>query len=63
MELQDITMDDFQAYEGVRESGVTNMLSPDVQDLAGISKEVHAAIMKHYSALCAKWPAIRDLSS
>ena len=62
MELEDITMGDFQAYEEVRQSGVTNMLSPDVQDLADISKEVHVAIMEHYVKLCAKWPAIRDLS-
>ncbi len=61
MELEDITMEDFQAYEEVRQSGVTNMLSPDVQDLAGISKETHAAIMEHYGELCTKWPAIREL--
>ena len=62
MELKDIIMTDFQAYEEVRQSGVTNMLSPDVQDLANISKEVHLTIMKHYGELCKKWPAIRDLS-
>ena len=62
MELEDITMDDFQAYEEVRQSDVTNMLSPDVQDLADISKEVHGAIIKHYVKLCSKWPALRDLS-
>lgn len=62
MELEDITMEDFQAYEEVRQSGVTNMFSPDVHSLAGISKEVQLAIMKHYGKLCTKWPAIRNLS-
>ncbi len=62
MELEDITMEEFQAYEEVRRARVTNMLSPDVQDLADISKEVHRAILKHYGELCAKWPAIRNLS-
>ena len=61
MELEDITIDDFQAYEEVRQSGVTNMLSPDVESLASISKEVHLAILEHYSELCAKWPDIREL--
>jgi len=62
VKLEDITKEDFQAYEEVRQSGITNMLSPDVQDLADISKEVHAAIMEHYSELCVKWPEIRNLS-
>ena len=62
MELEDISIEDFQAYEEVRTSGVTNMLSSQVRELAGIDKDTHAAIMKHYSALFAKWPAIRDLS-
>ncbi len=62
MELKDITMDDFQAYEEVRQSGITNMLSPDVQELADINKETHVAIIKYYGELCTKWPAIRDLS-
>ena len=61
MELKDITLEDFQAYEEVRQSGVTNMLSPDVQDLADISKEVHLAIMERYGELCTKWPDIREL--
>ncbi len=62
MELEDITQENFQSYEDVRQSGVTNMLSPAVQSFAGFDKETHLAIMKHYGALCAKWPAIRDLS-
>ena len=62
MEFADITQEDFQAYEEVRQSGATNMLSPEIQELAGISREAHVAIIKHYGKLCAKWPTIRDLS-
>ena len=59
MELEDITKEDFQYYEDVRRSGVTNMWGPDVQRLAGFNKEAHAAIIKHYVALAKKWPAVR----
>ncbi len=61
VELDDISQADFLAYEEVRVSGVTNMMSPDVRDLAGIDRDTHLGIMKHYSELCAKWPAIRSL--
>ena len=62
MKLKDITKEDFAAYEGVRESGILNMWSSQVEDIAGITKETKLAIMKHYGELCAKWPTIRDLS-
>ncbi len=55
MKLEDIT---FEAYEEIRQSGITNMMSPDVQNLAGISKETHFAIMSHYTELCDKYPAV-----
>ena len=58
MKLEDITFEDFQAYEEIRQSGITNMMSPDVQDLAGISKKTHLAIMKYYTELCDKYPAV-----
>ena len=61
MELEGITKEDFQAYEKVRQSGITNMLSPDVESLASINKKTHLAIMKHYGELCTKWPDIREL--
>lgn len=59
MELEDISKEDFQAYEDIRQSGVVNMLSSQVEDFAGISKEVKVGIMQHYSALNEKWPDIR----
>lgn len=60
-DIERVTQDDFAAYEDVRQSGIVNMLSAQVRDLADIDKETHAAIIEHYTVLCAKWPAIRNL--
>ena len=62
MKLEDITKGDFAAYEDVRESGILNMWSSQVEDIAGITKETKLAIMKHYGELCSKWPDIRELA-
>lgn len=61
--FSEITKREFEAYERVRDSGVTNMWSSRVQSLAGIDKETHIAIIKHYSALCAKWPDVRKVDA
>lgn len=61
--IEIVTQDDFADYEELRQSGITNMMSPDVRDLAGIDKETHRAIIEHYEELCAKWPAIRNLNN
>ena len=62
IEPQNISKEDFAAYERIRQSGVLNMMSPQVQELADIDRDTHWAIIKHYPALCAKWPDIRDLT-
>ena len=54
--FEQITKEDFQAYEDVRTSGVVNMYSSEVQFLAGIDKATHLGIIRHYSALRDKWP-------
>ncbi len=59
MKLEDIALEDFEAYEEIRKSGILNMMSPQVQDLAGISKETHLAIVEYYTELCDKYPAVR----
>jgi hypothetical protein len=47
-----ITRDQFQAYEDVRQSGVTNMFDcRTVQRLSGLSKDEIVEIMKRYSEL------------
>lgn len=58
-----VTREEFQAYEDVRESGVTNMFDgPAVEMLSGgiINREKLAAIMKNYSELCKFYPGVRE---
>ena len=47
----DISREAFIRFEAVRRSGVTNMLSTDVQGLAMISKNEHHEIMRNYDVL------------
>ena len=52
----EITQDDFNAYEDVRESGVTNMFNVSVvSDYSGLSRQQIMAIMKNYSELNEKY--------
>ena len=51
-----ITQEDFQAYEDVRESGVTNMFNTAVvSDYSGLSRDKIVNIMKNYGALHDKY--------
>ena len=52
----EITQDDFNAYEDVRQSGVTNMFAVStVSDYSGLSRDKIVSIMKNYSALNDKY--------
>lgn len=62
MNIENITQETFAAYERVRQSGVCNMLSKEVQMFANLTEAEHAAIIEHYEALCVKWPDIRNLA-
>ena len=54
--MSNITQEDFDAYEGVRESGVTNMFAINVvSDYSGLNKDKIVSIMKNYSALSDKY--------
>ena len=56
IKMGNITQEDYQAYEDVRESGVTNMLALNVvSDYSGLSKDKIVNIMKNYSALRDKY--------
>ncbi len=56
----EITREEFQDYEDVRESGVTNMFDVGmVEDLSGLDRETIFAIMKQYSELNKKYPGVR----
>ena len=48
----EITQEDFQAYEDVRESGVTNMFNTSVvSNYSGLSKDKIVSIMQNYGTL------------
>ena len=52
----EITQDDFQAYEDVRESGVTNMFNVSVvSDYSGLSRDKIITIMENYNTLAEKY--------
>ena len=52
----EITQDDFNSYERVRESGVTNMFNTSVvSDYSGLSKDKIVSIMQNYGALHDKY--------
>ena len=51
-----ITQDEFEAYEDVRVSGVTNMFNVSVvSDYSGLSREKIIDIMSNYQTLCIKY--------
>ena len=52
----EITQEEFEAYEDVRESGVTNMFNTSVvSDYSGLSRDKIVSIMQNYSALRDKY--------
>ena len=56
----EITKQEFEAYEAVRVSGITNMFDVTVvQKWSGLSREKIIAIMKNYSELMKKYPEVR----
>ena len=56
IKMGNITQEDYQAYEDVRLSGVTNMFAVStVSDYSGLSKDKIVNIMKNYSALREKY--------
>ena len=57
----EITKDEFEAYEKVRVSGVTNMfMVNDVSDLSGLERDKIMAIMSGYDELEKKYPGVRQ---
>ena len=55
-----VTKKDFEAYEAVRQSGVTNMFDTRmVGMLSGLDKTTILAVMKSYDELTKKYPNVR----
>lgn len=56
-----VTKTDFEDYEIVRESGVTNMYDLiRVSELSGLDRETIKLIMSNYSELNEKFPEVRQ---
>ena len=54
--MSSITQEEFDSYEDVRQSGVTNMFAVNiVSDYSGLSKDKIISIMKNYRALRDKY--------
>ena len=54
--MTEITKEQFEAYVGVQESGVTNMFDvKTVSELSGLEKEEIMTIMKSYGELKEKY--------
>jgi hypothetical protein len=54
--MENITEEEFESYEAVRQSGVTNMFAINtVEDLSGLSREKIFTIMNNYSKLKEKF--------
>lgn len=59
--MSDITKDEFERYEEVRSSGVTNMYAVGiVTQLSGLDRNTISKIMREYDELCAKYPGVRE---
>ena len=60
VDWQDISKIEFQDYESVRVSGVTNMFDRrTVQELSGLDQATITEIMSHYKDFMVKYPQVR----
>ncbi len=60
----EITKEQFEAYETVRVSGVTNMFDiRNVRLCSGLDRETIIAIMNNYTELMQKYPDVRKEGS
>jgi len=51
--LEDITGEEFKAYENVRSQGLYNMLDPAARELSGLDRYTYFGVMEHYTELAA----------
>ena len=57
--IEEITEDDFEAYEETRRDGSYNMMSRDAQLLSGLDRDTYFSVLHHYSALSDLYPMVR----
>lgn len=55
-----VTKAEFERYKEVQKSGVVNMLSSQVQDLANISRDTHMEIIQTYDKLAEQYGGIEE---
>ena len=51
----EISEEQFRQFVALRDLGICNMISSDVQILANLSKEEHLYILSHFVELCDKY--------
>ena len=57
---KEISKNEFKRYEGVRSSGITNMLDVKrVESLSGLDRSTILDIMGQYGELMKKYPEVR----
>jgi len=55
-----VTREEFQAYESVRVSGVTNMMDVrHVSELSDLGRETIITVIKNYTSLMEFYPGVR----
>jgi len=60
MNKEEISKEDYEAYEEVKSSGVTNMyMVGTVSSLSGLDGETIKSIMTNYGYLMEKYPEVR----
>lgn len=59
--LEEITREEFSAFEYTRQSGVFNMMadSKAAAEFSELSRDTYWSILHHYSALLEKWPEVK----
>ena len=53
--MEQITKEDFDAYEAVRLSGRFNMFDPRARELSGLDRVTYLGVIKNYTELAKKW--------
>jgi hypothetical protein len=57
--MEDVTLEEFLAYEEVRRNGVINVMDARTgSSLAGIPKDRYINVMRNYAKCRAKWPDV-----
>jgi len=59
MNIEDITKEDFVAYEEVRRRGRFNMFDPNARVLTGLDKDTYLGVLSNYDELNKKFPGVR----